>query len=324
MSPPDPSFLAPLGAAERRPERWLAWIGLTLVFSFVGALGLGLLLGALGGTDLLQSAGTEPLPEGPMRLLDEARLMFLLAAGLAMLAMAVLLAARISFGRGAWTFVSPARPFRLRLLLAGFVTFAVLVAISLIVERLLVGESLDPPVLDPDYATEARLAYLAAGAVFLLLAAAAEEIVFRGVFLQLSGAVTRNLTLIVIVNGLAFSAIHMDPSPGAFTARAISGAVWAWTVLRLGGIEFALGAHFANNLLLTTLVDPFSEGTQVGREIPWPYIAGDVVIMGVTAALVHFALRSERGRVWLAGREPLSLPAASAADRSVSRDRGRP
>ncbi len=321
MSWTDSPFLAPVGRSERDPIRWLAWAGLTIVFVFVGAVLLGFLLASLDAAALVQGAGA-PLPEGPRRLVDEAGLIFVLALSLAMLATAVLGAARISFARRAWTFVTPVRPFRGRLMLAGFVVFGALVVGSLVVERMLVGESLDPPVLDRDYAADARLIYLGAGALFLLLAAAAEEIVFRGVFLQLSGAFTRNAAALVIVNGLVFSALHLDPSPGAFTARAVSGAVWAWTVLRLGGIEFALGAHFANNLLLTTLVDPFSEGTQVGRDIPWPYIAGDVIVTLAAAAIVGAALRSERGRTWLAGSEGLSPPAASAVGRPPSQDAG--
>lgn len=297
-----PSFLAPVGSQERNPARWAGWIGLSVLFAFGGAFVLGSLLAFMDLGAIVQSAGLEPLPEGPGRLIAEAQLMSVVAASLALLAMATLLAARVAFVRPAWTFLAPARPFRLRLVLAGFVLFGALVLVSFGLERLLTGEPMEAPVFDPDYAASSRLIYAGAGALFLLLAAAAEEIVFRGVLLQLTGSFTRNAAVLVIVNGLLFSALHLDPSPGAFAARAVSGAVWAWTVLRLAGLEFALGAHFANNLLLSLLVEPFSEGAEVGRDYPWPYVAGDVAMSLAAAMAVHLALRSTRLRDWMGER----------------------
>jgi len=58
------------------------------------------------------------------------------------------------------------------------------------------------------------------------------------------------------VNAVIFSLAHGDPSLGAFVTRCALGAGWAWIVLRLGGIEFAAGAHFANNLGIALLAKP--------------------------------------------------------------------
>lgn len=292
-------FLAPVGGAEREPLRWLLWLSLTVVLALAGALASGFLFGLLDARVLETIAPGAPIPEGPRRPIAEAQFMFVVSTLLAVVAMGVLLAAKTAFRRPAWTFVAPAGAFRPRLLLAGFAVFGALVLVSIAIEPAVRGEPLDAPVLDAAYALDARLLYALAAVPFLLLAATAEEIVFRGVLLQLTGAFTRNLAILVVLNGLVFSALHFDPAPGAFVARAVSGAVWAWAVLRLSGLEFALGAHFANNLLLALLVEPISEGAQVGRDHPWPYVAADVgVTLGVVVCL-QLALRSPAVRSWI-------------------------
>jgi membrane protease YdiL (CAAX protease family) len=165
-------------------------------------------------------------------------------------------------------------------------------------------------VLEAAYAVDVRLIYLGGSALFLLLAAAAEEIVFRGVLLQFNAAFTRNAAILIAVNGLVFSAFHFDPSPGAFVARAVSGAVWSWTVLRLSGLEFAIGAHLANNLALSLLVEPISEGARPGRDYPLSVVAADIVTTLAVVFLLKAALRSPRIRAW-AEADP-SPPARSA------------
>jgi membrane protease YdiL (CAAX protease family) len=169
---------------------------------------------------------------------------------------------------------------------------------------------LAPPVFDADYLLHTRLIYAGGSALFLLLAATAEELVFRGVLLQAAGAVVRSLPVLIVVNGLVFSAFHLDPSPGAFAARAISGAVWTWTVLRLAGLEFAVGAHLANNLVVALLVEPISTAAQPGRDYPLEAIVADVVATAVMAGCLLLALRSARLRAWAEVDPPRPVEAA--------------
>jgi membrane protease YdiL (CAAX protease family) len=275
-----------------------------------GGLPLGALFAALDLHTVITESGEAPIPESPRRLILETQFTFVLAIVLAWMAVAVLIGARLVFHRPAWTFVSPATPFRLRLLGAGFVLFGAIALASLAVERALRGEALAPPVFDADYLLHTRLIYAGGSALFLLLAAAAEELVFRGVLLQATGAVVRSLPVLIVVNGLVFSAFHLDPSPGAFAARAISGAVWTWTVLRLAGLEFAVGAHLANNLVVALLVEPISTAAQPGRDYPLEAIVADVVATAVMAGCLLLALRSPRLRAWAEVDPPRPVEAA--------------
>ena len=188
--------------------------------------------------------------------------------------------------------------------------FGAVALVSLVLERTLRGEGLAPPVFDGDYLLHTRWIYAGSMVLFLLLAAAAEELVFRGVLLQLAAAAVRSLPVLVVVNGLLFSAFHLDPSPGAFVARAISGGVWTWTVLRLGGLEFAVGAHLANNLVLALLVEPISTGAQTGRDYPLEAIVADVFSTAVLVGCLLLALRSPRLRAWAEVDPPPTVEAA--------------
>lgn len=297
ISGPSP-FLSRVGDRERRPLRWIVWLLLTAALSMTGLSVFALLLGVLDAEAVALAGSAGPLPEGPGRLMEEVRLTFVIAGALLVLSLGLLYAARLAFHRPAWTFISPATPFRPRLLVLGFLLFGALVAAGVLTERALRGETLDPPVLSAAYTLDARLVYAGASALFLLLAAAAEEIAFRGVLLQFNAAFTRNAAALVVINGLVFSAFHLDPSPGAFVARAVSGAVWSWTVLRLGGLEFAVGAHLANNLVLCLLVEPISEGARTGRTYPAGVLVFDVATTLAVVALLEAALRSPRVRAW--------------------------
>ena len=292
------AFLSPVGKPERRPLHWLGWIVLSLVFSLAAALAFGGLIGIVDPSQAELARAGGPLPDGPGRLLDEVRFTALVAILLLAVAVAVALAARIAFGRPVWTFLTPARRFRFRLLLAGLLLFGAVALTSLLAEALATGEPLTPPVTAAGYPLDHRLIYVAGSALFLLTAAAAEEILFRGVLLQLTAAFTRSLPLLLLVNGVVFSAFHIDPSPEAFVVRAVSGALWAWTVLRLAGLEFALGAHLANNLLLCLLVEPISEGAQTGRDLPLHVLALDLGLSAFMVAVLLGLLRSPRLRAW--------------------------
>jgi hypothetical protein len=213
-------------------------------------------------------------------------------------AFASLLAGRIAFRRPMSSFLTPAAPFRPALLLLGALVFAVLVALAMAADPLIGGEALDPPILDAAYPAADRLLYALASVLLLLFAAAAEEVIFRGVLLQVTGAFTRNVLLLALINGLLFSAIHIDFDPASFIARTLLGAAFTWTVLKLGGLEFAIGAHAANNIVLSLLGDPISEGASVQRTPDPIYAVVDAVLcIGMVVAVLALS-RTEMVRRW--------------------------
>ena len=65
-----------------------------------------------------------------------------------------------------------------------------------------------------------------------------------------------------------FARLLMELDPTALAARALAGAAFAWAALRLGGLEFAIGAHVATNLMLALI-----QGPMLPED---PGVAGDV------------------------------------------------
>jgi hypothetical protein len=296
----DSPFLRPVSAYDRDPLRLVIWALITVALFLAAVFGMMLLFGLLGADDLLvRISQNASLPEGPRRLQAEALFVLMAAIAIAGLFLPALVAAKSAFRRPAWTFVAPARPFDLRLLLLGFALFGAMAAAAILLQAALSGEGSTSPLLNPDYLAHTRLIYVLAAVPALLLAAAVEEIVFRGVLLQLTAAFTRSLPVLLVINGLVFSAMHLDPSPAAFVARAVSGAVWVWTVLRLSGIEFAVGAHLAHNLAIAFLVEPFSAAAVTGRDTSWQSLATDVALNLALIPALLLVLRSPRVREWI-------------------------
>lgn len=281
----DQARLSPYVADPRPSKPWLrllALIGLSAAFLLAATLLLGVavaLVAAGGGFDpaLLQDS----VPEGPDRLRGENAFMAVLAVSLGVMALSILLAAMIVYRKPARAFLWPQEGFALRKLWLGFAVMALIAAVSLPLYGL-IDPSGPAPVLNGAYSVQSRIGYAAAAAVALLIAATAEEVVFRGVLLRLLGAFTVRLTVICLANALLFSAIHLDPDPIAFVARALSGLVWTWAALRLGGIEFAIGAHWANNLAIALWVEPLSSAAMPGQAMP----PAALLFEGVTVLLV--------------------------------------
>ncbi|HEX8570133.1 MAG TPA: CPBP family intramembrane glutamic endopeptidase [Caulobacteraceae bacterium] len=295
-----PALFAGRSGRERNPLSILYWLVLTVLLAILFSFPIGI-AGAAGLFDLqmLETVGAgEPIPEGPGRLRQETVFMAVLAASLVGVAFASLLAGRIAFRRPMSSFLTPAAPFRPALLLLGALVFAVLVALAMAADPLIGGEALDPPILDAAYPAADRLLYALASVLLLLFAAAAEEVIFRGVLLQVTGAFTRNVLLLALINGLLFSAIHIDFDPASFIARTLLGAAFTWTVLKLGGLEFAIGAHAANNIVLSLLGDPISEGASVQRTPDPIYAVVDAVLcIGMVVAVLALS-RTEMVRRW--------------------------
>ncbi len=271
--------------------RLAALIAVSIVFMIVGVLGMGAII-ALSGVPLPDF--NEALPDGPSRLSGEIAFMAFLAASLMVLAVAILFAAMIVYRRAGPEFLWPGRTFSPRLLLAGFGIMAAVSVVLLGIDLLFQPTTAPAPILNLDYPLDARLAYAGWAMLLLLIAALAEEIVFRAVLLKVTAGLTRKLWLICALNAVLFSAIHLDPDPTAFVARALSGFVWTWAALRLGGIEFAVGAHLANNLLITWLIEPMSSAALPGQAIPPIYLIFEVVTAVVVLAAVEGLARRPR------------------------------
>jgi membrane protease YdiL (CAAX protease family) len=156
-----------------------------------------------------------------------------------------------------------ARRFRWRQLGLGFALYAVAFAAIIAFEATFGGQKLEWPALHLAATPMGTAAFCGFIVIAFLIAAAAEEIMFRGWLLRETATFTRNLWILLLVNGVLFSAIHINPQtwqldPNAFIARTALGIGFVYMTLRFGGIEFSTGAHAANNILLTLAVEPLS------------------------------------------------------------------
>lgn len=275
------------GPRVDHPWRRLAsFIALAVLFLIV-AFGIFATVYALVPDLADRVAPDGPLPDTPLRLYDEGLHALAFGPLLGGIALAILAAAAITYRRRPTDFLWPGRSFNARDLGIGFVAMSCL-GVILIPWYLLTGSEWSPPLLDPLYVHWTRPIFVVATVVGLLIAAFAEEVICRGVLLRLTAQATRHPILLCLINGVVFSALHIDPDPVGFVARALSGMVWTWAALRLGGLEFATGAHLANNVIISLFWSPLSEA-EVGRDSQWielaPEVLTAVIILAITERL---------------------------------------
>jgi membrane protease YdiL (CAAX protease family) len=156
------------------------------------------------------------------------------------------------------SYFTAAPRFRWRLLLLGLGLFFAILGPLLLASAALDPKAPGAPILAVSQGLGGRLAYLVIVVALLLVAAAAEELVFRGWLLKVTGAFVRDPRVVLVLSGALFSAIHFDPNLDAFLMRLAMGMGLAWMTLRLGGTEFAIGAHAANNILILLFIQPMS------------------------------------------------------------------
>lgn len=82
-----------------------------------------------------------------------------------------------------------------------------------------------------------------------------------------------------------------------FVARALSGLIWTSAALRLGGLEFAIDAHWAGNLAIALLGEPLSTGAVSQQPTPLSALAYEGISLIVVLVVVERIVRA--GRVQL-------------------------
>jgi len=101
--------------------------------------------------------------------------------------------------------------------------------------------------------------YLLVALVLMPLQTSAEEFLFRGYLLQGAGRLTKNWLVLSILNGVLFTLPHLSNAEVEqnFLLSSLNwfffGAGWTLITLRSGSLDYALGMHAVNNLLLTVL-----------------------------------------------------------------------
>jgi membrane protease YdiL (CAAX protease family) len=193
--------------------------------------------------------------------------------------------------------------FRKRQTLLGLLAVGAAMSLVVLAVWLLGLAPATPPVLSLEATTVARASYAAFAVVLLLIAAAAEEIVFRGWLLKQTGAFIRHPVALMAINGLVFALIHFDPNLDAFLVRAAMGAGLTWMTLRTGGIELAIGAHAANNIVILLLLRPLSIEPDTQHAFQATALISAVAIPVGYAALAETVVRWPGVLRWIGGRE---------------------
>lgn len=259
---------------------------LSILATMVALVVVGMLVPGLA--DRMVALGGR-LDENPLRLAEESIQTLIFAVGIGLVSISFLAAAGLTWRAPLSEFLWPGRRFDLKLFGVGILLMTT-IQMLWVPFTLAMGGEWRPPVFDPYYVGHTRIFYAAAMTGALLIAAAAEEVFFRGVVLRVSGLITRRALVLCLMNGLVFSAIHLDPDPVSFLQRTLAGMGWTWAALRLGGLEFAIGSHFANNLFLALIWSPMSTGAQV-QEVSWFVIAPELTTIAIVVAIVEVLAR---------------------------------
>lgn len=273
---------------------WLrlgSFLGLAALFMLIFLVFGAIVLEVLPGLRVVTITGG-PLPDRVDRLVYEGYQAIWIGVLLALTALAFLAAAAISHQRRLRDFLWPDRRMNAGHFWIGLATVGGICLVQLGVP-LVSGERWVPPIADPDYLASTRAPYAVMIVIGFFLAAGAEEVFCRGVLLRLSAQITRRPLILCLLNGLAFSTLHLDPDPVAFVARAMTGVVWTWAAIRLGGLEFATGAHLAGNLVLVLLAAPPSEFS-APTDSTWVRLIPEVLIAAVTVSVIERLAREPR------------------------------
>jgi|SRR5579872_4745368 len=261
------AFIADLSPDERSVARFAA--------SLAGGIGGGLAAGLIAGlATVIVFAVTiglvgHDIAGFPLRLqalLDPATpnltsslfLMLLAVTTNGPLALTFIVIAAVIVHRPLKSYVTAAPRLRWRLLVVAMALSAIVLGPLVAAEVFLDPHAAPAPILSLAHDAPRRITYALLSVLMLIPAAAAEEVVFRGWLLRQSAALTRNPVALMAINGVLFSAVHLEFAPGAFLTRALMGAGFVYMTLRLGGIEFSTGAHAANNIVIVLFLQPLT------------------------------------------------------------------
>ncbi len=176
--------------------------------------------------------------------------------------------------------------FRWRMMLAGLVISTIVIGPFLLAGQMMDPKAGPPPLLAVSPDLGARLVYALTCVVAFTPAAIGEEILFRGWLLRQTGALIRQPLLLMAINGVLFSAAHLDFAPDAFLERALMGVGFTYMTLRLGGVEMSSGVHAANNLMIVLFLEPLTLKLTPNSGVG----LGDAIVdLGLLAAYVAIA-----------------------------------
>jgi uncharacterized protein len=260
------AFIADLTPREKSSWRWLATIAAGVVSGIVIGLAVGavalLLVGIIvglfsGGLGGIQQQINAAISANGASLTGAVVLLVLATfTNCPMAATFVWIGSLIS-GRKITRYITLAPSYRWRLTLLGIALSCLVIGPVVAVGQLTDPHAQPAPILSLAKTLPEQVIY-ALATLLLIPAAAAEEVVFRGWLLRQSAALSKNPVFLMALNGILFSAVHGEFAPDPFLTRALMGAGFVYMTLRLKGVEFSIGAHAANNMLIVLFIQPLT------------------------------------------------------------------
>jgi uncharacterized protein len=120
------------------------------------------------------------------------------------------------------------------------------------------------------------LILLLAYGIGITIQATFEEVLVRGWMLQHCVRIIPNLIASVIVTSSTFALLHFEHAGWAtYFVAMVFGLAFGWSVIRLNGLEAAIGAHIGNNLLGALLAGQMIKGN------PATLDAGQLILFGL-------------------------------------------
>jgi membrane protease YdiL (CAAX protease family) len=220
------------------------------------------------------------------------------------------LALKFLHRRGFRTLVTPAPGISWSRIATGFVLWLALVALLQFVEFMLY-----PARAQYTFQPEEWLFFLPFVLILTPIQTSAEELLFRGYWLQGMGRLTSNVILLIVVNGVLFALPHMfnpevtrNPESGLllFFSYATTGAALALFTLRDNRLELALGAHAANNLFAALIVNYADSALQTPAVFTNPTLDAAYAQISLIVIVVAFYFIVFR---WLDRRAPVQAEA---------------
>ena len=316
----DSAFIADLTPREKSLWRFLA----TVVAGAVSGVIIGLAVGAVavfligaaigvfgGGFGTIQHRVTEMMSANGVSMTGAVVLLVLATATNCPMAATFLGIAALISGRRIMSYITLAPRFRWRMTLLGIALSCLVIGPVVALGQLTDPHAQPPPILSLATTTPERILY-ALTALLLIPAAAAEEVVFRGWLLRQSAALSKNPVFLMAVNGVLFSAVHGEFAPDPFLTRALMGAGFVYMTLRLRGVEFSIGAHAANNLLIVLFIQPLTLTPTPSTGITAPSLFQDLFLFVSYVLMAELVARWTPLRRW-SGADLVAAPPAPTA-----------
>lgn len=155
---------------------------------------------------------------------------------------------------------------------------------------------LDPGSVKPLSAIDPGVLLLSGVAMLVgfSIQAPAEEVIFRGYILQVARRAFRSRRAAALLSVALFTLVHAGYGIESALASLTFAIGLTACVLMLGGLEFAMGAHVANNLVVAFLFQDLSKANApTASGIAWAELCAEALIMLVLVTTAWFLRRRE-------------------------------